>query len=222
MFTGIIREIGELAQRVEKPDGVECCVRAVGAAERCSPGDSIAVSGVCQTVETVVGDTITFTAVGETLRRTTLSDLGPGSRVNLEHPATLATALGGHLVQGHVDGVGRVERFEQVETTGATQPGDRYLTIALPHAIFMFAVEKGSITIDGVSLTIAGVGSGKTVTITIIPYTLRETIIGEYQIGTSVNIEVDIVAKYVRHFVMNDEFDREGLLRHETKDVLER
>jgi len=222
VFTGIIREIGELVQRVEKPDGVEFGVRAAVAGEHCSPGDSISVSGVCQTVEAVAGDIITFTAVGETLRRTTMSDLTPGNRVNLEHPATPATALGGHLVQGHVDGVGRVERFEQVDTTDNTQTSDRYLTIALPDALFVFTVEKGSIAIDGVSLTIAAVGSGKTITITIIPYTLQETIIGDYEVGTSVNVEVDIVAKYVRHFVMNDEFDREGVLRHETKDVLER
>ncbi len=197
--------MGRVVSRVENPDGHTFTVSASELARRLSPGDSIAVSGVCMTVETVADDTFAFTAVGESLSRTTLGGIDEGSPVNLEPAATLETALGGHLVQGHVDGMGRVVAFERVsrEDPAGKDLSDRLLTLELPEEIFVYAVEKGSITVDGVSLTIAGVGSGRTITITIVPYTLQETIVSEYKPGTPVNVEVDIVAKYVRHYLVN-------------------
>jgi len=205
MFTGIIRSMGRVVSRVEKPAGHTFTILATELAKRLSPGDSIAVSGACMTVESVDGDTFAFTAVGESLSRTTLGSVDEGSPVNLETAATPDTALGGHIVQGHVDGMGRVVSFERVgrEDPGGKDLSDRLLSIEMPEEIFVYAVEKGSITVDGVSLTIAGIGSGRTITITIVPYTLQETIVSEYEPGTPVNLEVDIVAKYVRHYLMN-------------------
>jgi riboflavin synthase len=207
MFTGIIRSMGRVVRRVEGPGGHTFTVSAPEMARRLAPGDSVAISGACMTVESVVGDTFAFTAVGESLSRTTLGSIDEGSPVNLEPAATPETALGGHIVQGHVDGMGRVVSFERVSREGPAGKdlSDRLLTIELPEDVFVYAVEKGSITIDGISLTIAGVGSGRTITITIVPYTLQETIVSEYEPGTPVNVEVDIVAKYVRHYLMNRE-----------------
>jgi riboflavin synthase len=197
--------MGRVVRRVKTSDGHTFTVSASELARRLSPGDSIAVSGACMTVETVADDTFAFTAVGESLSRTTLGSIDEGSPVNLEPAATPETALGGHIVQGHVDGMGQVVAFERVarDEPSGKDLSDRLLTIELPEDVFIYAVEKGSITIDGVSLTIAGVGSERTITITIVPYTLQETIVSEYKAGTPVNVEVDIVAKYVRHYLMN-------------------
>jgi riboflavin synthase len=195
MFTGIIHDMGRIQQRVEKHDGIEFCVAARDTAERLSKGHSVAVNGVCHTVESVTGDTFTFTSVGETLRRTTLGKILPAARVNLEPAATADTALGGHLVQGHVDGVGRVEAMEE----GGM---DRLLTIRLPAKIFAYMVSKGSVAVDGVSLTVVETKPDNCITITIIPFTMENTIIGGYRVGTSVNIEIDIVGKYVREYLM--------------------
>jgi riboflavin synthase len=207
MFTGIIRSMGRVVSRVEGPAGHTFTISAPGMARRLAPGDSIAISGACMTVESVAGDTFAFTAVGESLIRTTLGNVDAGSPVNLEPAATPETALGGHIVQGHVDGVGRVVSFERVsrESTASGELSDRLLTVELPAEVFVYAVEKGSIAIDGISLTIAGVGAGRTITITIVPYTLQETNVSEYKPGTPVNVEVDIVAKYVRHYLMNSQ-----------------
>ena len=193
MFTGIIHNMGTLDDRADKPAGASMVVSCETLAGRLAAGDSIAVNGVCQTVERAEGTRFAFTAVGETLRRTTMPDWAPGRRVNLETAATPATALGGHLVQGHVDGVAEV--VDLAETGG----GDRMLRIALPEELAVYTVEKGSIAIDGVSLTIADL-DGPIVAITIVPYTLQHTIIGEYAAGALVNIEVDIIAKYVRKY----------------------
>lgn len=159
-----------------------------------SAGDSIAVNGVCVTVERVSGEDLTFTAVGETLKRTTLASLELGCRVNLERAATPTTALGGHIVQGHVDGVATVQSFERIGK-------DRLLAIRLPPDVARFAVEKGSITVDGVSLTIVDVDGDGVVTITIVPYTIENTVMGGYRPGTNVNVEADIIGKYVMEFL---------------------
>jgi len=194
MFTGIIQATGTVKDRVETANGVRVTIAAQALIERLRPADSVSINGVCQTVESILGDSFVCTAVGETLRRTTVGEWSPGARVNLEPAATPETVLGGHLVQGHVDGVGRVVDFVETKTQ------DRLLTVELPEDLVLYIVEKGSIAIDGMSLTIASV-SNRTIAITIVPYTYEKTITGEYRRGRDVNVEVDIIAKYVRKFV---------------------
>ncbi|MDH3214708.1 MAG: riboflavin synthase [Candidatus Krumholzibacteria bacterium] len=215
MFTGIIQHVGTIERKGERREGVEFAVVASNFARRLSPGDSVSINGVCQTVETVVADTFTFTAVGETLKRTTFDRVRSRSAVNLEAAATVETALGGHLVQGHVDGVGIVEAFEWVGK-------DRLLTIGLPESIFAYMVPKGSIAVDGVSLTIVEATVENRVTITIIPFTIEKTVFKHYRAGTRVNIEVDIVGKYVKEYlvkIIGDGSRREDELSRKSKEV---
>lgn len=195
MFTGIVEAMGS----VEAVERTEAGRRFVLGAEPAfcgalRTGDSVSVNGVCLTVESRADDRFTVTAVGETLARTTMGDLTTGDRVNLEPAATPATALGGHLVQGHVDGVGVVRSFER-------QGEDRLLTIDMPETIGRFMVSKGSIAVDGVSLTVADIAAENRIVITIIPFTVSHTTIGRYGPGRRVNLEVDIIAKYVSHYV---------------------
>lgn len=173
-------------------------VRAVGFADSIRPGDSVAVNGVCLTAERCEADGFTATAVGETLRRTTLGSARAGDRVNLEQAATPDTALGGHLVQGHVDGVGRVKSFAR---TGANAGADRLLSIELPETVYGYVVPKGSIAIDGISLTVVDQKPGRIITITVVPFTIERTIAGTYDPGTTVNVEVDIIGKYVKEYL---------------------
>lgn len=186
MFTGIVEELGELAGR----EGNVITVRGPRVAADLTFGDSIAVNGVCLTA-TIVGADGTFTAdvMRETFDRSTLGTLRPGDPVNLERAATLATRLGGHLVQGHVDGVGTV--LSRVS-------GQDWETVrfALPPGLSRYVVEKGSIAVDGVSLTVTGVGDDW-FEVGLIPTTLRLTTLGRRAVGELVNLEVDIVAKYV-------------------------
>lgn len=194
MFTGIVHHVGVIESLDPAPKGKRLAVKAPRLAAVSAPGDSIATNGVCLTVESVHEDVMSFTAVGETLERTTLGGLKTGGRVNLEAAATPATALGGHLVQGHVDGVGEVESFESAGD-------DRMLAVRIPKSIEGLPVAKGSIAIDGVSLTVVDVIDGAVVTITIVPYTIENTIIGGYRRGAKVNVEADIVGKYVMEYV---------------------
>jgi len=205
MFTGIIQDLGAVTARTEIKEGVTFTVSAPGFSEKLGPGDSVSVSGVCQTVEEAVGNTFTFTAVGETLRLTTLGELDVDSPVNLERAATLETALGGHLVQGHVDGVATVESFERAGN-------DYLLAVRVPDEVFPYVVHKGSIAIDGVSLTAIDPKPGNIVTITIIPFTLEHTTMKHYRAGTRVNVEADVIGKYVHAYlskIHGNESDRE-------------
>jgi riboflavin synthase len=190
MFTGIIQSIGKIKRVRRSTDGISFVVAASGSIGKISPGDSISINGVCQTVEQANEEEFTFTAVGETLRKTTMAGLSSGKLVNLEAAATLDTALGGHLVQGHVDGVGTVLSFLRLGK-------DRVLSIKLPPEIFEQVVPKGSIAVDGISLTVMETGVGNTVKVSIVPFTLQHTIIKDYRSGTKVNIETDIIGKYI-------------------------
>jgi riboflavin synthase len=190
MFTGIVEELGEVAAVTDAGgDSVVLAVRGPLVAGDARHGDSIAVNGVCLTV--VDRDEHGFTAdvMGETLRRSSLGDLRPGSPVNLERAATLQTRLGGHLVQGHVDGVARIVSRE---------PADAWevLTFSLPAQLARYVVEKGSIAVDGVSLTVMAV-TDDTFSVGLIPTTLKLTVLGVKQVGDPVNLEVDVMAKYV-------------------------
>jgi riboflavin synthase len=158
-----------------------------------APGDSIAVSGVCLTVVEVAGDVFTVDVMKETFDRTALGSAAVGEPVNLERAATVATRLGGHIVQGHVDGVG---------TLVAVEPGDRWtdLRIALPAGLHRYLVEKGSICVDGVSLTVVAV-EPDWFTVSLIPTTLALTTLGRKAPGALVNLEVDVIAKYVEKLI---------------------
>ena len=189
MFTGIVEERGE----VESLDGTRLAVRSTIAARDAAIGDSIAVNGTCLTAVEIDEETVSFDLSEETRSRTTLSRLSPGDPVNLERPATLVTRLGGHLVQGHVDGVGEVAALRSEAGGGAR------LVVRLPSELLGFVVEKGSIALDGVSLTVASL-RGDEVDIALIPHTLSATTLGARRAGDPVNVEVDVVAKYVaRH-----------------------
>ena len=194
MFTGIIQDIGRIGERQATREGTTFTISAPRVATRVAPGDSVAVNGVCQTVESVAGERVSFTAVGETLACTTLDELKEHDVVNLECAATPESALGGHMVQGHIDGVAVVTSFER-------QGNDRLLAIKLPNDIFGLVVRKGSIAIDGVSLTVVDMEPDNVITITIIPYTLGHTIMRNYEAGTKVNVEADIVGKYVMQYL---------------------
>ncbi|ROT26546.1 riboflavin synthase [Micromonospora sp. HM5-17] len=194
MFTGIVEELGELVQRVETGgDSALITVRGPLVASDARHGDSIAVNGVCLTVVDVDGDVFTADVMGETLRRTALGALRPGDPVNLERAATLGSRLGGHLVQGHVDGVAEIVRRE---------PAERWetVTFSLPAGLARYVVEKGSVTVDGVSLTVAGLGA-QTFTVGLIPTTLAATTLGRKGVGAPVNLEVDVLAKYVERLL---------------------
>jgi riboflavin synthase len=195
MFTGLIEYVGRV-ERVVDEGGVRR-VRIAAPAEIAAGlrvGDSVAVSGVCLTAERVDAAGFEATAVGETLARSTLGALQAGDGVNLETPVTASRVFGGHIVQGHVDGVGKVTAWEH-DANGGT------LRVALPPKVYELCVEKGSIAIDGVSLTIASLCGGAEITVAIVPHTVGATIIGAYQPGTPVNVEADVIAKYVQEFV---------------------
>jgi len=194
MFTGIVEELGEMVGWTPTGDDSGLlAIRGSTVTEDLKHGDSVAVNGVCLTAVDIGADGFTADVMGETLRRTTLGALRPGDPVNLERAARLDSRLGGHLVQGHVDGVARLV---------AREPGERWDTVhvELPDALARYVAEKGSITVDGVSLTVAGLGEG-TFAVGLIPTTLALTTLGRRQVGDLVNLEVDVVAKYVERLL---------------------
>ncbi len=198
MFTGIVQAIGEV--RAVEADGTGRrftfglgSLAARHASRPFALGDSIAVNGACLTVVAVDAAAFAADVSAETLRVTTLGQLGPGSPVNLEPAMTLADPLGGHLVTGHVDGVGEVAGRDD-------DGGTALLRFALPEALRRYAARKGSICIDGVSLTVNDV-AGDRVLVTLVPHTLTHTIMQHYRIGTRVNVEVDLVARYVERLL---------------------
>jgi riboflavin synthase len=191
MFSGIVEETGRVARIEERAGGAgrRLWIAARRVLEDARVGDSIAVSGCCLTAVTVEPDRFAVEAVPETLSRTTLGAWREGEAVNLERALRLDQRIGGHLVQGHVDGVGEVR--------GLSQEGEgRRLVLALPQELARFVAEKGSLAVDGVSLTVAA-ADGAACEIALIPHTLRATVAGSYAPGTRVNLEVDLVARYL-------------------------
>jgi riboflavin synthase len=186
MFTGIVEELGRVVSR----EGGRIVVRCPIAASDAAIGDSLSIDGVCLTVVALDGDEASFDISQETFDRTSLGTLDADDPVNVERPATLASRLGGHLVQGHVDGVARVT------TVHPDAEGGARLSVRLPAHLQRFVVEKGSITLDGVSLTVAAL-NGDEVDVALIPHTLVATTLGTIDTGDLLNVEVDVVAKYV-------------------------
>ncbi len=193
MFTGIIAEVGTVAALTRRGGGIELAVRAAAASAETHSDDSIAVNGVCQTVIAVDGDILRVEAVEETLKKTTLGRLRSGSPVNIELPVRLSDRLGGHLVQGHVDCVGTVTRV-------AKQTMGWLLDIDYPPAFAKYLIPVGSIAVDGISLTVAAL-KGSTFTVSIIPHTLDRTTLGGAEPGMEVNLEFDMIGKYIERLL---------------------
>ena len=189
MFTGLIEEVGQIRwiRVTERSTQLRVAAPEIGGTLR--PGDSVAVNGCCLTVTDLDGDVFTADVMAESLNRTSLSDLSVGASVNLERAVAAGARLGGHIVQGHVDGVGSL-----LERTPSTHWD--VLLFSLPAELARYLVEKGSITVSGVSLTVVEV-TDDTFSVSLIPTTLADTILGSLVPGDRVNLEVDIVAKYV-------------------------
>ncbi|WP_280482831.1 riboflavin synthase [Nocardia cyriacigeorgica] len=200
MFTGIVEELGEIVATEQLADAARLTIRGKLVTSDAGHGDSIAVNGVCLTVVDVIdGDCFTVDVMAETLNRSSIGGLTAGAEVNLERAAALNSRLGGHLVQGHVDGTG---------TVLARTPSENWevVRISLPESIAKYVVEKGSITVDGISLTVSGLGISEAPAadgnrdwfeVSLIPTTLSMTNLGSAAPGTLVNLEVDVIAKYV-------------------------
>lgn len=189
MFTGIVEERGRVASITQLEDAARLEIEGSVVLGDTRPGDSIAVNGVCLTVVDHRPDSFTADVMRETLVRSSLGSLEAGSPVNLERAARLDSRLGGHLVQGHVDGTGAVLDIH-------AEPNWTIMRIGLPGELNRYVVEKGSITVDGVSLTVVAVDE-TSFTVSLIPTTLFETTLGARQVGDRVNLEVDAIAKYV-------------------------
>jgi riboflavin synthase len=193
MFTGIVEELGEVVAIDHGVDSARLSVRAGRVTEDAVSGASIAVNGVCLTVIDIADGVFIADVMGETLQRSSLDGLTVGSPVNLERPVRASDRLGGHVVQGHVDGVGTVISRTQ---------GDLWdvVRISLPDELSRYVVEKGSVAVDGVSLTVSGVGDGW-FEVGLIPTTLAVTTLGRRVSGDEVNLEVDVIAKYVERMM---------------------
>ena len=192
MFTGLVKDLGTVTAVDSTPDGVRIGVRTALAPE-ISEGDSVAVNGVCLTATRIADGAFAADVMHETLRRSSLAEVREGTPVNLELPLRPADRLGGHVVQGHVDGLGTV--------AGIHEDGfARVVEIAAPPELLRYVVEKGSIAVDGVSLTVASV-TDRTFTVSLSPETLERTNLGAATNGQPVNLEVDVLAKYVERLV---------------------
>jgi riboflavin synthase len=200
MFTGIVEELGEVTGRDVLADAARLTIRGPVVTEDAGHGDSIAVNGVCLTVVELLPDgQFTADVMAETLNRSSLGQLQVGSRVNLERAAAVNSRLGGHIVQGHVDGTGRVV---------ARSPSEHWevVRIEIPAAVARYVVEKGSITVDGISLTVSGLGAQPRdwFEVSLIPTTRELTTLGRAPVGTQVNLEVDVIAKYVERLLSRE------------------
>ena len=192
MFTGIIEELGTVAD-----SGPRLRIHCALVLEDLTEGESIAVNGVCLTAVAAGSDSFTADLAPETVRRSNLGDLRPGSRVNLERPVTPSTRLSGHIVQGHVDATGEVVSID------ALGDGNYWLKVRVPGNLDRYLVEKGSITIDGISLTIAAIDPGPVIGVTIIPHTFQNTTLGSARPGIRVNLEADVIAKHIEKLIQH-------------------
>lgn len=197
MFTGLIQAVGRIIKTAPDVAGSKLVVHAPRISRHLKPGDSVSVSGVCLTATNIFRGVFTADLAAETVRRTTLFRLSPGAIVNLELPLKLGQPVGGHIVQGHVDGTGSVLRLSK-----SSEGGDWILEISLPGSLTRYIASKGSIAIEGISLTVAEMVDSK-VLVAIIPHTYRATNLNSLKIGDAVNIEVDITAKYAERLIIN-------------------
>jgi len=201
MFTGIVEELGAVRAVTPNAGGARIEILAKQVLDDAELGASIAVNGCCLTVVELLDDGWAADAVTETLERTSLGALAAGDPVNLERPVRASDRLGGHVVQGHVDAVGTLR------DRGALPDGSTRMTLAAPASVLRYVVEKGSITVDGISLTVAGLDDapadegGSTFDVAVIPHTLAVTTLGSKRPGDPVNLEADVLAKYVERLL---------------------
>ena len=195
MFTGLIEEIGRIAKLERIVGGYKIKISLNKILDDIKVDDSLAVNGVCLTVIKIDDSAVWVDAVGETLDKTTIFILKEGSQVNLERALRLSDRLGGHIVQGHVNGIGEIT---QIKKRGENY----YLEIFLPSNLHKYVVEEGSITVDGISLTIARIDEAR-IGLSIIPHTWKNTTLSEVKIGQKVNIETDVLAKYIEKMLIN-------------------
>jgi riboflavin synthase len=203
MFTGIVDELATVRRLTRSAEAAQIAVEDAEVLESTGIGDSIAVNGVCLTVTALQGRELTFDVMEETLLRTTLGKLKSGSRVNLERAVRMGEPLGGHLVQGHVDGKGQIRSVRPGH-------GGKLMEVAVAQPLLVYVVPKGSVALDGVSLTAAAV-ERETLTVGLVPHTLEATTLGHRRAGDEVNVEVDILGKYIRNFL------QKGLEEQETE-----
>lgn len=191
MFTGIIEELGTVAALERRPTGARLRVNCRKVLQSLEEGTSVAVNGVCLTARDITQDSFNADLAPETLSRSNLGDLTLGAGVNLERPVTPATLLSGHIVQGHVDATGLIVALDQLGD------GNSWLKVKVPEHLDRYLVEKGSIALDGISLTIAALEPGPIISVAVIPHTLENTNLGPARIGGRVNLEADVLAKHV-------------------------
>lgn len=206
MFTGIIEEVGTVMSVKSSANAMKLTIRAPKVTQDINMGDSIAVNGICLTACGLGRESFTVDVMGETLSRTSLKVLKCGSHVNLERALTFNGRLGGHIVSGHIDGIGTVTAIKNDDIA-------RLITISAPQAVMDLIVEKGSVAVDGISLTVASVSSGD-FTVSVIPHTMDNTILTEKTPGDTVNLENDCIGKYVRKLM--------ELSEHEMQDAAAR
>ena len=193
MFTGIVEGVAKIVRFEKHADHATIAIDAPAVSGGVKRGDSIALNGACLTVTAIEGGTLTFEAVAETLLRTNLGELTAGKEVNLERALRADQRLDGHIVQGHVDGVGRVRALER-------KGADVRMWVDCDPSFCVLLVEKGSVAVDGVSLTVVGV-EARRFDVALIPHTLEATTLGRRQVGERVNLEADVLGKYVKHYV---------------------
>ena len=202
MFTGIVEEVG----RVKTARAKRLTISAVKVLEGAALGDSMAINGACLTLSALDSGSLSVDVMPETLQRTNLGLLRPGHAVNLERALLVGGRLGGHLVQGHIDGTGKIISF-------VSREGARIVTVAAPNNILRYVVEKGFIAVDGASLTVTGC-SDSWFSVSLVGYTLEYTTLGSRSVGDVVNLEVDIIAKYVERFRQGGSLTLEFLAEH--------
>ena len=208
MFTGIVETMGRVAEAVDLDTTRRFRFEAAGLEGALEPGDSVAVDGACLTVVEAAGKTFGVDVIGTTLERTIAGRYRSGTKVNLERAMVLGARLDGHLVQGHVDGVGRISRI-------APAPGQHTFRFQVDERLGGMMIEKGSVAIDGISLTVAGL-DGNSFSVAIIPHTLEATTLGEKRVGDRVNVEADLVGKWVRRLL---EGSREGITLEKLREA---
>lgn len=202
MFTGLVETMGVVVHRIDQPPGCRLRISAAIAAEGAKLGDSICINGCCLTVIAIDGDLLDFEAGEETLSRTDLGELRDGSKVNMERSLAVGDRLGGHYVTGHVDALGELIEYRE-------DPPWAHLRFRLPSGLASQVASKGSIAIDGVSLTVVEVDEDS-FTVALIPHTLEVTTLGEKKVGDNVNLETDVLAKYVQRSLSMNHSDSQG------------
>ena len=195
MFTGIITEIGEVKKIFRDSENTVFTISAPKTMKSLKVGDSVAINGACHTVIKKSGKDFVVESMPETLRRTNFGDFRIGSKVNLERPVGVSGSFDGHFVSGHIDGVAKILKIEKDKNS-------KIFTLALPKALAKFVVEKGSIALDGISLTVILIRGNK-ITVGIIPHTLQETNLGIRKVGEKINVEADLLAKHVAKLTQN-------------------